>query len=164
MPFPPSKKKPKRREMGDAALSLTSLMDMFTIILLFLLVTFTSEGEVITANPKFKLPLSTSQKKPEQRLIVQITSDEIMVDGSKVADTKEFLDNEDYTIKPLLDVLNNNIKKVEYVAERSSDFVFKGDVTIQGDQKIPFILLEKVMFTCGEAGYGNISLAVMSRE
>lgn len=163
MPFPPSKKKPKR-EMEEGSLSLTSLMDMFTIILLFLLVTFTSEGEVITANPKFKLPVSSAQKKPEQRLIVQITSDEIIIDGNKVMDTKEVLNNEDYTIKPLLDALNSNIKKVEYVAQRSSDFVFKGDVTIQGDQKIPFILLEKVMFTCGEAGYGNISLAVMSRE
>ncbi len=163
MAFPPSKRKPKK-EMEEGSLSLTSLMDMFTIILLFLLVSFTSEGEVVSASPKFKLPVSTAQKKPEQKLTVQITSDEILVDGNKVADTKEFLDNEDYTIRPLLEALNRNIKKVEYVAQRSSDFVFKGDVTIQGDQKIPFVLLEKVMFTCGEAGYGNISLAVMSRE
>lgn len=163
MAFPPSKKKQKK-ELSEASLNLNSLMDMFTIILLFLLVSFTSEGEVVSASPKFKLPVSSAQKKPEQKLTVQITSDEILVDGNKIMDIREIANNEDYTINPLLDALNSNIKKVEYVAQRSSDFVFKGDVVIQGDQKIPFILLEKVMFTCGEAGYGNISLAVMSRE
>lgn len=163
MPFPPSKKK-RKIPIDAATLSLTSLMDMFTIILIFLLINFSVEGEVITASPKFKLPVSTSKKTPEARLAVQVTANEIMVDGDKVADTKDALKDEDYTIKPLLDALNNNIRKAAFVAKRSSDFEFKGDVTIQGDQKIPFILLEKVMFTCGLAGYGNISLAVMSRE
>lgn len=160
----PSLKRRSRRSPGEATLTLTSLMDMFTIILLFLLVSYSTEGEMATADPKFKLPVSTSLKKPDMRLIIQVTPDEIIIDGGKVAEVKEAIENQDYIITPLLEALDSNTKKVEFIAMNNPSFKFKGDVIVQGDRRIPFILLEKIMVTCGQAGYGNISLAVLSRE
>lgn len=161
----PSLKRKSRRSPGEATLTLTSLMDMFTIILLFLLVSYSTEGEMVTADPnKFKLPVSTSLKKPEMRLIIQVTPEEIIIDGGKVAEVKEAIENQDYIITPLLEALDSNTKKAEFIAMNNPSFKFKGDVIIQGDRRIPFVLLEKIMVTCGQAGYGNISLAVLSRE
>ncbi|OGV98493.1 MAG: hypothetical protein A3I04_04970 [Nitrospinae bacterium RIFCSPLOWO2_02_FULL_39_110] len=164
MPFAPSKKKKRRSRLTEATLTLTSMMDMFTIILLFLLVNYSAEGIVVTNPRKLSLPLSISQKTPTRKLDIQITSEDIIVEGVKVMDTKDAMENQDYSIKPLLDALNENTKKVEFIAKNNPSFKFTGEVMIQGDKGIPFILLEKIMYTCGQAGYGGISLAVISRE
>ena len=164
MPFQPSKKKKRRSRLTETTLSLTSMMDMFTIILLFLLVNYSAEGIVVTDPKKLSLPLSTSQKTPIRKLDIQITVEDIIVEGVKVMNTKDAMESQDYSIKPLLDSLNENTKKVEFIAKNNPSFKFTGEVMIQGDKGIPFILLERVMYTCGQAGYGSISLAVISRE
>jgi len=164
MPFQPSKKKKRRSRLTETTLSLTSMMDMFTIILLFLLVNYSAEGIVVTDPKKLSLPLSTSQKTPIRKLDIQITVEDIIVEGVKVMNTKDAMESQDYSIKPLLDSLNENTKKVEFIAKNNPSFKFTGEVMIQGDKGIPFILLEKIMYTCGQAGYGGISLAVISRE
>ena len=138
---------------------------MFTIILLFLLVNYSAQGEITSADPKkLILPVSTSQKPPNLRLIIQATSDDIIVDGAKVTEIKDVLKEEDYLIKPILDALNINTEKVEFIAKNNSSVKFTGEVLIQGDRNIPFQLLEKIMYTCGQAGYSNISLSVISSE
>ena len=164
MPFAPSKKKKRRSRLTETTLSLTSMMDMFTIILLFLLVNYSAEGIVVTDPKKLSLPLSTSQKTPIRKLDIQITVEDIIVEGVKVMNTKDAMESQDYSIKPLLHSLNENTKKVEFIAKNNPSFKFTGEVMIQGDKGIPFILLEKIMYTCGQAGYGGISLAVISRE
>src|SRR3989304_6009881 len=96
MPFAPSKKKKRRSRLTETTLSLTSMMDMFTIILLFLLVNYSAEGIVVTDPKKLSLPLSTSQKTPIRKLDIQITSEDIIVEGVKVMDTKDAMENQDY--------------------------------------------------------------------
>ncbi len=165
MPLPPSKRKKKRSRLGPAAISLTSLMDIFTIILLFMLKSYSAEGDILaTKSEKLQLPVSTSKQSPKMTLIVQISTDDIIVDGKKVADIGDVIDSEELLIKSLADALSENMKKTEFIARKNPDFKFSGEALIQGDKGIPFLVLEKVMFTCGNAGYGNISLAVMSRE
>src|SRR3989337_4484657 len=80
MPFSPSKKKKRRSRLTVATLTLTSMMDMFTIILLFLLKSYSAEGDILTADPKLKLPVATSKVPSKMKLIIQITNEEIMVD------------------------------------------------------------------------------------
>lgn len=143
---------------------LIPLIDIFTNILLFLLVSYSVEGNIINVDPRFKLPVSTSRQNPKMKLNVQVTPDDIIIEGERVAVVKDVLTAEDLIIPPMVSALNENTKKVEYIMKNNPDFKFTGEVNIQADQTIPFVLLEKVMFTCGQAGYGNISLAVMSRE
>lgn len=164
MPFPPSKRKRRRFRGGAATLSLTSLMDVFVIILLFLLKSYAIEGDLLAADPNIKLPVSTSTQAPQLRLILQVTKDEIMVDGVKVSAVDEVLAREGFLIEPLLKVLDKHARKTEFIAQRNEELRFTGEILIQGDRRIPFLLLEKIMFTSGQAGYNNISLAVSSSE
>lgn len=161
----PSQKKNRGRSKSTIAeLNLTSLVDIFTIILLFLLKSYSAEPEILVPNPKLKLPISTASEAPVMKLIVQISSDDIIVEGENIVRVVDALETEETLIKPLLEALNRSTEMTEFIAKSNPLIKFTGDVIIQGDKEIPFILLEKVMYTCGQAGYGNISLAVISRE
>lgn len=164
MPFPPSRRKRHRSRVVAASLSLTSLLDIFVIILLFLLKSYSAEGDLLAADPNIKLPVSTSRQAPKMKLIVQVTKDDIIVDGKRVGSTSDSLKTKDLLITPLADTLEKHSKKTEFIARNNPDFKFRGEVLIQGDREIPFLLLEKIMFTCGQAGYSDISLAVVSSE
>lgn len=156
----------KRRKIAPptSTLVLTSLMDMMTILLIFLLTNYSAEGDILSVDPKLKLPVSISRENPKLRLIIQISSNDIMVDGVKVAEVKDALVSHDLLIKPVADALDMNTKRTEFIGSINPSIKFAGDVMIQGDRRIPFTLLKKVMYTCGQAGYGNISLAVMHSE
>ncbi len=154
----------RRSRYVVGSLMLIPLIDIFTNILLFLLVSYSVEGNIVNVDSRFKLPVSTSQATPKLKLNVQVTPDDIILDGERVAGVKEALSKQDISIPLLHDALNENTKKVEFIMKNNPDFKFSGEVMIQADKSIPFLLLEKVMYTCGQAGYGNISLAVMSRE
>ena len=146
------------------SLMLIPLIDIFTNILLFLLVSYSVEGNIVNVDSRFKLPVSTSRTSPKMKLNLQVTPDDIILEGEKVAGVKEALSSQEISIPLLNNALNENTKKVQFIMKNNPDFKFSGDVMIQADKSIPFVLLEKVMYTCGQAGYGNISLAVMSRE
>lgn len=158
------KKKHRGSRSVIPTLNLTSLVDIFTIVLLFLLKNYSMESDTLVPNPKLKLPVSTAREAPVMKLVVQISTDNIIVDGVNTVKVTDALKTEGPLIKPLLDELNKNVQKTEFIATNNPGIKFTGEVMIQGDKRIPFILLEKVMFTCGQAGYGNISLAVISRE
>lgn len=143
---------------------LIPLIDIFTNILLFLLMSYSAEGNILTVDPKFKLPVSTSRQNPKLKLVLQVTEDAIIMEGARITEVRGVMAVTDLSITPLYEALNENTKKVEYIARNNPSFKFTGDVIIQGDKKIPFLLLEKIMYTCGQAGYNNISLAVFSRE
>lgn len=157
----PSRKRRNKRGSAVAYLSMVSLMDMFTIILIFLLHTFSAEGEVFSSSATFKLPQSTSEEPYRARLGIQITRQDIIVDGRKVASISELAPGE-LMIKPLYDELTEQAKKSLLIAGFNPELELNREVVIQGDKTIPFALLQKVMFTCGQVGYNNISLAVIS--
>lgn len=162
MPYPPSKKIRTPR-LVIASVMLTSMMDMFTIILFFLLRSFVLEsGEVPITDPKLRLPVSISREAPKLRLNIQVTTDAIVVEGAKVGEIKDYMKEKDLLIKPLYDTLNRYTENTEFIARFNPSVRFTGEVVLQGDKMIPFRMLEKVMYTCGQAGYSNISLAVIS--
>jgi biopolymer transport protein ExbD len=164
MPFPPSKRKHRRAKLAVATIMLTSLMDVMTIILVFLLKSFSAEGDILAADPRLRLPASTSKEVPRLKLIVQVSTDDILLEGVKVADVGKVIEGRELLIKPLADALERHTEKVEFLAKKNPAIKFAGEVLIQGDRRIPFALLKKIMYSCGQAGYGNISLAVMYSE
>lgn len=164
MPFPPSKRKRRKLSLGIATLTLTSLMDMMTIILIFLLKSFSAEGDILAVDPKLKLPISTSREAPKMKLIIQVSTDAIIVDGARVVETRDIAGSKELLIKPVFDSLMMNTRRMEFIAKNNPSVRFAGEVLVQGDRRIPFALLKKIMYSCGQAGYGNISLAVMYSE
>lgn len=143
-------------------LRLTSMMDILTVLLLFLLKSFVVDGEVITPVPGVNLPESTSDTSPRSSVVVAIFDDNVMIDGVVVAKVSRVVNSDDLLIEPLAEHLDTAREKIiEIARRRGSEEEFSGEVAIQGDRDISFAILQRVMYTCTVSGYGDISLAVI---
>jgi len=154
----------------NQSLNITSMMDMFTIILLFLLKSFSADGSMLTAADDLMLPNSISNKRPQEiSLQVAVTQDAILVDNVPVVGTRSvFLkDQEEYdedttsafdmALKAKMD-MELELLRIGALTE------VNGDVVVQVDKNINFDVMYKVMRTCGRQGYVNMKFAVMMRE
>ncbi|MBD3288752.1 biopolymer transporter ExbD [candidate division KSB1 bacterium] len=154
----------KKKKNAQVSLKLTSMIDMFTILLVFLLKSFSAEGQIMMVTKDLKLPESTAQKSPQPASVVAITHEYILLDGKQVVPLTDVINSEELLINGLANELKNLRAVSESVGEISADMGFTGTITIQGDREIPYQLLKKVMFTCGRIGYNNIMLAVTKME
>lgn len=149
----------ERRKRG-AALNLVSLMDIFTILVFFLLV---SSGEVESLpNPRdVRLPESTADTPSRETVVVLVTADEVLVQGERVARVADVLAGDEIVIPALKAALEAQTARVirADVAEDAAN----REVTIMGDKALPYRLLKKIMATCTEADYGRVSLAVLQK-
>jgi biopolymer transport protein ExbD len=142
----------KKRD-GIVTLNLVSLTDFFTILLVFLLANST-ETEVLTMNSAIKLPESTSTERPEERMVISVAHDFVVVNGRRVADVGAL--NPSQT--GLVDGLEKELREE---AKRRGEAPTDGfDVTIMGDREIPYWLLKRIMMTCQATDFANVSLAV----
>lgn len=151
---------PSRRKRHDTAskegLNLTSMMDMMTIILLFLLKTYSTSGQIVTPSQDLKLPYSLSQEEPHKELNISITRDDILVGSQKVISINA-LNSDGVLIQPLFNVL----KKYSSDAKQNEikyGVKFSHQVIIQGDENTPFELIFKVLYTCGQSEYNKLRL------
>ena len=152
----------QRKRGTQTPLRMTSMMDILTVLLLFLLKSFVVEGEVITPPPGVALPESTSDTAPEASVVVAIFEDTIMLDGQVVARVSTATAAGDLLIPTLAEGLSLSYEQGLAIAERRGDAdAFRDRVAIQGDQDISFDILQRVMFTCQHSGYGDIALAVI---
>lgn len=148
----------------DVPLQLTSMIDMFTILVVFLLKSFSVEGEITSISPDLKLPESTEIKKPERSIILAVNKQVITIEGKPIISYGDVLLQKQILIKPVKDELDKLANMNKLIAEKNKTVSFKGDIIIQGDKNIPFCILEKVMYTCGQSEYINMNLAVYSKE
>ncbi|NLE02394.1 MAG: biopolymer transporter ExbD [Fibrobacter sp.] len=152
----------KRRGGDDVKLNITSMMDMFTIILVFLIKNFSTEGAIVTPANNLTQPKSSVEQKAKESLSVKVAKNTISVENALVIDDVEYkkIENQkDFLIKSLHDVLirySEEAKKMSSVTGKE----FSGEITIQGDVEIPYNILTRVMYTCGQAGYPNMNLFV----
>jgi biopolymer transport protein ExbD len=147
--------------MRSPGLNMVPLMDVFTILLFFLLVNSTSSD--VTEPPKtVKLPASYVESKPRETVSVVVTNDEILVQGESVATTREVLETTEPEIEAIMLRLLEQQKRVIGISERTvSD---SAEVTVLAHKTIPFEILKKVMSSCTRAGYEKISLAVIQKS
>lgn len=135
-----------------ATLNMVSLMDIFTILVFFLLVNTTS-SEVLPSPKNVTLPDSISEKLPLRNLVVAVDGIHIRLQGKTVISVAEVLSTKGNIISPLYDALITSAIKVKNLTNN------KG-ITIMGDKEVPYLLLKKIMLTCAKAEYANISFAV----
>jgi biopolymer transport protein ExbD len=146
-----------RRNKGSAVLNLVSLMDIFTILVFFLLVN-SGEVQVLPNAKALTLPESLAEIKPKETLVVMVNQREILVQGHRVIDLSQPL--------PQGTLLPSLKEELQRHAERSKSSTlepFKGAITIMGDKGIPYTLLKRVMATCAESEYPRVSLAVLRK-
>lgn len=129
-----------------------SLMDIFTILVFFLLVNATS-AQVLPSQKDITLPNSSSDKLPLQNLVIAVDEKIIRLQGQPVIAIDD-IEESNSTIRPLFEALRARAKI------NDKNIIDRKGVTIMGDKKIPFHLLKKIMLTCAGAEYTNISFAV----
>jgi biopolymer transport protein ExbD len=144
----------------SAGLNLVSLMDVFTILVFFLLVN-SSSSDVMEPPKRIKLPDSVVEAKPRETVIVMITPEHVLVQGEPVITTQEVVDSKTAIIEQVKERLLLQQKKVIGISTKT--VAQRKEVTVLAHRTVPFHLMKKVMASCTSAGYGKISLAVVQK-
>ncbi len=157
----------KRKEGGG--LIITSLIDVFTILVIYLLKNFSAEGNLVSNAENLTLPNSSSTKPlKEVNLQIALTSDMVIVDNQPICpitDVKNISNDEpDPVVFRLEDILKKKYAQEEEMVRLGALNQVTGRVILQIDKSIPFDYLFKVINTCGKVGYNEMKLAVMNRE
>lgn len=150
------------RTKRSASLNMVSLMDIFTILVFFLLVSSSSVQDIPNTK-QIKLPESVSDQAPKETVVIMV-GENIVVQGRKVASVSEVNSSSATEISPLKEeLLRLTSRKFGGATTMKDGKPIVREVTIMGDKKIPFNLLKKIMLTCTQANYSNIKLAVMRK-
>ena len=164
MAFIPSRiKKHNTAPPRAGRLNLTSMMDMFTIILVFLLKSYTTEGQLIQPSEYLTLPKSNVKTPAETGLDIVVSKEVIMVNNKTVVDMESVKKQKGYVIEPLSQELLHHAREAKNMEEQFG-VPFSGKVTIQADKRLPYRELVKVMATCGVSEYPNMRLLVYQKE
>lgn len=151
------RRKAQAQRSRPATLNLVSLMDIFTILVFFLMVN-SSDVEVITPTPGIRLPDSTAEQRPEPQLVISISKESLLVEGQPVARIDALDGAPEGVIDPLRDALTARAATAGAIPAGGLG------VTILGDQEIPYWLLKRIMLTCQTTDYAQISLGVNRPE
>ena len=153
-------KRMSRNRITVPKMNLTSLMDVFTILVFFLLVN-SATTEVLETPKKITLPASVVEEKPRETVVIFISADEVTVQGEAVVRTADVLSAEAQNIDPIgarLSELSASVIGLNTQAIAQSQ-----EVTILADRAVPFTVIKRVMSTCTSEGYAKISLAVLQK-
>jgi len=143
-------------------LNLTSMIDMFTILVVFLLKSYSAEGQIVTLSDALTLPESRSDQKIELNLEIIVTNDAIIVDGEPIVFVDESVLGEGNPIPVLVERLSDHLEYTRQMRGTIDEAEMK--VNIQGDVATRAILLQRVMSSCAQAGYATQNLTVIKVE
>jgi biopolymer transport protein ExbD len=146
--------------MKISKMNLTSLMDVFTILVFFLLVN-SGSVEVLDTPKEVSLPESREETKPRETVVIFISPTEVLVQGQLVALVDEILANKASVLDPIaarLAQLKENVIGINTLTVSTSQ-----EVTILADKSVPFIVIKTIMSTCTGEGFENVSLAVIQK-
>ena len=170
----------KKRDEVDGELNITSMMDMMTIILVFLLKSFGENAITVKPSDKMRLPFSNAELQPQVAVSVVVQKDMIVVDNNRVLDLESETNPNDPTqqiykipddmkvgpmkVEPLFKAFETSAKTAKdlaKLAEDREDLKFKGRLLFQVDKDIPFSLLREVMFNAGQAEFSEFEFVVI---
>jgi biopolymer transport protein ExbD len=150
----------KARNHTGLDMNLVSLIDIFTILIFFLM-SSAAGVEILGSSKAVQLPQSSADKLPRETVVIVVAGQDIIVDGRKVTTVDEALATVGDEIAPLKAELALHASKQVVRAENKSQ---GKAVTIMGDKDIPYRLLRKVMATAARADYSDVSFAVTKRD
>ena len=149
-----------RNRVKITKMPLTSLMDVFTILVFFLLVN-SGSVEIMEAPKDVSLPVSTVETKPRETVVIFISPEEVLVQGRLVARVVDILDKKDGAIDPITAQLAK--LKESVIGDRTAAVAGSDEVTILADKSVPFAVIKTIMSTCTNEGYEKVSLAVIQQ-
>lgn len=154
------KRMARASKQKKATLNLVSLMDVFTILVFFLLVN-SSSSDIMEQPKNIKLPESIVDAKPRETVIVMVTEDNVLVMGDVVMSTEDVISSKEPVMEPIKQRLLLQQEKV--IGFKTRTVAESKEITVLAHRSLPFKLLKKVMASCTSAGYGKISLAVVQK-
>jgi len=149
-----------RNRMKISKMNLTSLMDVFTILVFFLLVN-SGSVEVLDTPKEVSLPESRVETKPRETVVIFISPTEVLVQGQLVALVDEIIEDKTSVLEPIaarLAQLKGSVIGTSTMAVSTSQ-----EVTILADKSVPFTVIKTIMSTCTGEGFENVSLAVTQK-
>jgi biopolymer transport protein ExbD len=161
-----SRTKRRKRSDGTVKLNITSMIDMFTLMVVFLLKNYSSQGQLVTPATGLLLPSSSIEKNATEALSVKVSKSTILVESEVVINESMFasiMGQKEFMIDALFKVLKKNYDEAKKSSERFGT-EFSGKISIQGDVEIPYNILTRVMYTCGQAGFPDMNLVVYRKE
>jgi biopolymer transport protein ExbD len=149
-----------RNRLKITKMNLTSLMDVFTILVFFLLVN-SGSVEVVEAPKDVKLPESRMESKPRETVVISISPEEVLVQGKLVAYVEDILDNKENAVE----LVNARLAELKesVIGINTKTVAASQEVTILADRSVPFSVVKAIMSTCTAEGYENVSLAVIQK-
>lgn len=172
------KRAPKGRKVA-VMLSLTAMVDMFTVLTVFLLQNYNTTGEVLFIPKEVELPSAQSTKELKPAHVVTISEQYIFLDEQPVLNFMDVKEQKDWFVRPLAEKLTQKIREEEVKYRQNlktqlkqvvGNQIPKDDetkafrkVTVQADKKIDFMTIKKIMFTVTESGAEEINFAVIRR-
>ena len=149
-----------RNRLKFRKMDLTSLMDVFTILVFFLLVN-SGSVEVLDTPKEVSLPESRVESKPRETVVIFISPTEVLVQGQLVAMVDEIIENKASVLDPVAARLAELKESVIGTSTRIDPT--SQEVTILADKSVPFIVIKTIMSTCTSEGFENVSLAVTQK-
>jgi biopolymer transport protein ExbD len=167
------------------ALSLTAMVDMFTVLVIFLLQNYNQTGQIIEIPKGVMLPKAEVVKELEPSVVVSITPTAIMIDNEEVADIKQIRATSDWMIPSLAERAMFYLKQAKMKYESALPVAVQralrtnqreqnqagqevkdpwNRITVQADRALDFLTLKKVMYTLSESGVREINFAVLREE
>ena len=153
-------KRMSRNRLKISKMNLTSLMDVFTILVFFLLVN-SGSVELVEAPKDVRLPESIEESKPRETVIVAVSPETVMVQGKLVALVEDIMNDKEDSLNGLAARLAELSESV--IGSSTMTVAESQEVTILADKDVPFIVVRKIMSACTGEGYENVSLAVIQK-
>jgi biopolymer transport protein ExbD len=153
-------KRMERNRNKAVKMNLTSLMDVFTILVFFLLVN-SGSTEVLETPKQITLPASSVEDKPRETVVIFISPEEVTVQGQSVARIEDILASDTQNIASIAQRLHEVSESV--IGLKTQTVAESKEVTILADRSVPFSVVKRVMSTATGQGYGRISLAVLQK-
>ena len=154
-------KRMARNRVKITKMNLTSLMDVFTILVFFLLVN-SGSVEVLDAPREITLPESKEQTKPRETVVIFVSTDDVLVQGQPVASVDDILEGRQGSTESITARLAE--LKTTVMGPSTMAVADSLEVTILADKQVPFIVIKRIMSTCTGEGYENVSLAVIQKS
>jgi biopolymer transport protein ExbD len=142
---------------GHGPLALIPMIDMMTILVVYLLV-HTADMEILPNSKNITIPQSNSDQKPHETTVVMVTRDMLYVNGDPVLKVADLGASPEPVVEPLRAALSQHASAVLPGA------VINREVTVMAEKSLPYSVLRKIVASSAAAEYTKVSLAVVERE
>ncbi len=151
--------KKRRHNSAAATLNLTPMIDMMTILLVFLIKNYSTDPSYLTNTQSIALSQTTSDTGAPDKPVIIIGKDGVLLDGQTLISFQSGVPSKAYLNSKVIPELMDALE-----LKKASDADFSGTLILQADKSISYTTLKPVLRTAGVAGFTDIKFAGVTKE